>query len=47
MSGEKLNLVISNNKKIDALATIERPKETIMLPEIGSNYNQDDSSALA
>ena len=47
MSGEKLNLVISNNKKIETLPPIERPKETISLPEISSHHNQEDSAALA
>jgi hypothetical protein len=47
MSGEKLNLVISNNKKIETLPPIERPKETILLPQLGSNHNQEDSAAAA
>lgn len=45
MSEEKLNLVIVNNKKIEPLPPIERPKESMILPEM--SYNQEDSTALA
>ena len=45
MSEEKLNLVIVNNKKIEPLPAIERPKESMILPEM--SYNQEDSTALA
>ena len=45
MSEEKLNLVISNIRKIEPLPPIERSKESIILPEI--SYNQEDSSGLA
>jgi len=42
MSEEKLNLVISNNKRVEPLPPIERSS---ILPEISNT--QEDSSALA